>query len=33
MIPVEATKELDAQLQKFVQSDTCNILDESVGRA
>jgi hypothetical protein len=30
MIPVEVTKELDAQLQKFVQSDTCGILDEPV---
>lgn len=30
MIPAEVTKELDAQLQKFVQSDPCNILDEPV---
>ena len=30
MIPVELTKALDAQLQKFVQSDTCSILDEPV---
>lgn len=30
MIPVELSKQLDAQLQKFVQSDTCGILDEPV---
>jgi hypothetical protein len=30
MIPVEVTKELDAQLQKFVQSDSRGILDEPV---
>jgi hypothetical protein len=30
MIPVEVTKELDAQLQKFVQSAACSILDGPV---
>jgi len=30
MTPVELTKELDVQLQKFAQSDTCSILDEPV---
>jgi hypothetical protein len=30
MMPAELTKELDAQLQKSVQSDTCSILDEPV---